>query len=245
MHNLQKNWKRAYPYTKKGKNNIIRLWKCIPATLCWNLWLARNNHVFKNKRPNMDRVIAKTIANISEVVSANFIVLPDQESWTQEERDWYSNFKVNHTLNPPTQNKANQKQAKWKLRGTKDEVRQWINKQDLPLLFFDGASKNNPGAAGAGGVIKDQEGKHICSYEWGLGKTSNNAAEAYSLLLGTTILSNLGLKNPIIIGDSAIIISAMVNDKDFNREGLNNIRKRITENTKFGGCHLQACAEGA
>lgn len=193
----------------------------------------------------MDRVIAKTIANISEVVSANFIVLPDQESWTQEERDWYSNFKVNHALNPPTQNKANQKQAKWKLRGTKDEVRQWINKQDLPLLFFDGASKNNPGAAGAGGVIKDQEGKHICSYEWGLGKTSNNAAEAYSLLLGTTILSNLGLKNPIIIGDSAIIISAMVNDKDFNREGLNNIRKRITENTKFGGCHLQACAEGA
>lgn len=101
MHNLQKNWKKDFPYPRKGKNNLIRVWKCIPASLCWNLWLARNNHVFNNKMPKLDNVIAKTIANISEAVSANFIASPDQSSSVQEEMDWYSNFNITHSQSPP------------------------------------------------------------------------------------------------------------------------------------------------
>eukprot|EP00253_Pinus_taeda_P017923 PITA_17923 len=202
VHNLQKNWKKEFPHTRKGKNNLIRVWKCIPATLCWNLWLARNNYVFNNKQPKMATIIAKTIANISEAVSANSITTPDQSSWAQEEKDW----------------------------GTKEEINQWILAQNRPTLFFDGASKNNPGAAGAGGIIKNHNGTSICRYEWGLGKASNNAAEAYSLLLGTTILSRRGLRNAIILGDSTIIISSMTTGKEFIKEGLNNTRTRIIDN---------------
>eukprot|EP00253_Pinus_taeda_P024025 PITA_24025 len=199
MHNLQKNWKKDFPHSRKGKNNLIRVWKCIPATLCWNLWLARNNHVFNNKQPKIVNVIAKTIANISEA------------------------------------SKAHQKQPNWKLRGTKEEINQWILAQNRPILFFDGASKNNPRAAGAGGIIKNHNGTSICRYEWGLGKASNNAAEAYSLLLGTTILSRRGLRNAIILGDSAIIISTMITGKEFIKEGLNNIRTRIIDNLRNMG----------
>eukprot|EP00253_Pinus_taeda_P009881 PITA_09881 len=235
VHTLQKTWKKDFPHQRKGKNNIIRVWKCIPATLCWNLWLARNNYVFNNIQPRPGTFIAKTIASISEAVSANLITTPDQTSWAQEEKDWYNKFNIFHTQNLPPKSKAHKKQPSWKLRGTKEEILQWIRAQNRPTLFFDGASKNNPGAAGEGGIIKDQNGVPICRYEWGLGEASNNAAEAYSLLLGSTILSKKGLKNAIIIGDLAIIISSMNTGKKFIKEGLNNTRARIMDNLRDMG----------
>jgi len=125
-----------------------------------------------------------------------------------------------------------QKNIDWKLRGPEEEIRGWIQNQKRPSLHFDGASKNNPGQAGVGGVIKDQQGKILVTYEWGLGIMSNNKAEAYSLLLGTSILRRLGLQHPIIIGDSAIIIAAMTSGKDFNQIALNSIKSRIIDNLK-------------
>eukprot|EP00253_Pinus_taeda_P008659 PITA_08659 len=220
---------------------------CPMAQNCWNQLasplevrgnyeqLARNNYVFNNIQPRPGTIIAKTIANISEAVSANLITTPDQTSWAQEEKDWYNKFNICHTQNPPPKSKAHKKQSIWKLRGTKEEILQWIRAQNRPTLFFDGASKNNPGAAREGGIIKDQNGVPICRYEWGLGKASNNAAEAYSLLLGSTILSKKGLKNAIILGDSAIIISSMNTGKKFIKEGLNNTRARIIDNLRDMG----------
>lgn len=55
-------------------------------------------------------------------------------------------------------------------------------------LFFDGASRNNPGSAGAGGILLKLEGNNLVTYEWGLREASNNRAEAYGLLMGTKIL---------------------------------------------------------
>lgn len=61
---------------------------------------------------------------------------------------------------------------------------------------------------------------------------SNNRAEAYSFLLGTSILKRLGLQNLLIMGDSAIIIAAMVSGRDFKQTTLNNVKTRITENLR-------------
>jgi ribonuclease HI len=102
-------------------------------------------------------------------------------------------------------------------------------------LHFDRASKNNPGEAGAGGIIKDSHGKTLVRYEWGLGQMSNNLAEAYSLYLGTLILNWLRIRNPIIVGDSAIVIAAMVAGKKFKKEALNNVKLRIEDNVKEMG----------
>lgn len=229
---LQKTWGRSYPFTKKGKRNISRLWKCVPASLCWQIWLARNNFVFNNKKPKVASTLAKTIASISETISTNLIDPPDQSSWHQEELDWYNKFCLSYSNKQYHQTKVAKEKMHWKLRGSKDEVDQWISDQKRPTLHFDGASKNNPGRAGAGGIIKDDHGKIITSYEWGLGEATNNMAEAYSLLLGTIILHKLGISNPIIVGDSAIIISALISGKDFNKAALNNIKHRIQENLR-------------
>lgn len=141
---LQKNWGKCYPYSRKGKHNINRLWKCIPATLCWQIWLARNNYVFNNKKPSMANIQAKTIAIISESISTNLITPPDQASWQHTETQWYSKFNLNYTYLQHSQTKAHKKGSHWKLRGTKEEVNQWISDQKRPMLHFDGASKNNP-----------------------------------------------------------------------------------------------------
>lgn len=180
----------------------------------------------------MCTIIAKTMASISETISVNYIAIPDQANWTQEEKDWYSKFKISHCHNPPPKSKVYKKQTPWKLRGTTEEIHQWISAQNRPTLFFDGASKQNPGAAGAGGVIKDHHGTLICRYEWGLGEATNNSAEAYSLLMGTNMLLEKGLRNAIIIGDSSIIISSMITGNKFTKEGLNNTRFRILDNLR-------------
>lgn len=102
-------------------------------------------------------------------------------------------------------------------------------------MYFDGASKKNPGQAGAGGIIKDAQGNLMVSFEWGLGQMSNNRAEAYGLLLGTHISKKLGLLNILILGDSAIIIAAMTTGREFKQLALNNIKNRIMENTRALG----------
>jgi len=53
----------------------------------------------------------------------------------------------------------------------------------------------------------------IVSYEWGLGETINNKAEAYSLLLGLRIFKKRAIQDLIIMGDSTIIIEAMARNK--------------------------------
>jgi len=144
--------------------------------------------------------------------------------------DWYNKFSLSYTNIQHSQTKAHKKRIHWKLRGSKEEVNQWILDQKRPTLHFGGASKNNPGKAGVGGIIKNHSGKTIVSYEWGLGKASDNMAEAYSLLLGTSILNRLGIRNTIILGDSAIIIAALVSGADFNKAALSNIKLRIQDN---------------
>lgn len=132
LSSLQKNWVKCYPFSKKGKNNIIRLWKCIPATLNWKIWLARNNRIFNNKKPNPTRILAKTTLLISETISVNSTVLPDQSSWHKEESDWYNKFCLSYINNIQFQTKIHMKRIHWKLRGTKEEVNQWTLDQTHP-----------------------------------------------------------------------------------------------------------------
>lgn len=107
-----------------------------------------------------------------------------------------------------------------------------MKEQKRYILFFYRASKNNPGKAGAGRVIIDPVEKKLISYEWSLGEMTNNRAEAYNLLLGTRILKKNAIKDPIIIGDSAIIIVAMEAEKDFKSTTINKICQRIRTSLK-------------
>lgn len=60
-------------------------------------------------------------------------------------------------------------------------------------------------------------------------------AEAYNLLLGSSIMKQMQVKNPIIIGDSAIVIDAMATGREFKKPALSNIKHRIMNNLNHLG----------
>lgn len=72
--------------------------------------------------------------------------------------------------------------------------------------YFDGASRGNPGAAGAGMVIYDGE-KVIWRRASPLGTKTNNEAEYMALELLVGELERRGLRNAEICGDSKLVIS--------------------------------------
>lgn len=56
---------------------------------------------------------------------------------------------------------------------------------------------------------------------------TNNRVEAYRLLLGTRLLNKNAIKDPIIIGDSTIIIAALDAKREFKSIAINKIYQRI------------------
>jgi len=54
---------------------------------------------------------------------------------------------------------------------------------------IDGASKGNPGNAGYGGVLRDDEGNIIFIFHYHLGRSTNNMAEVMALEQGLESLS--------------------------------------------------------
>eukprot|EP00253_Pinus_taeda_P020455 PITA_20455 len=197
---LNKNWTDSYPYAKKNKVAIMSVWKCLPSTLCWHIWLVRNKCIFKGKKPSSGSILAKTWAQIAEMVSAKGVPPTNQTSWQQVEKDWYNKVPMDGPVRnhiPKTIEQPRKSRGRW--------------------------------------AILDQQGKTISTYEWGLGTLSNNRAEAYGLLMGSSILTKLQAKDPIIIGDSAIIIGAIEAGRDFKNQALNKIKQRINDNVNMLG----------
>jgi len=73
-------------------------------------------------------------------------------------------------------------------------------------LFSDGASFNNPGPSGAGGVIFDKNQKEIDSYSIPLGFATNNEAEYQSLIIGLNRVLKLNPQKVDIFLDSQLLV---------------------------------------
>ncbi|KAF5945329.1 hypothetical protein HYC85_015557 [Camellia sinensis] len=73
------------------------------------------------------------------------------------------------------------------------------------ILEFDGASKGNPGQAGAGAVLRADDGSLICRLREGLGIATNNAAEYRALILGLKYALKKGFTNIRVLGDSKLV----------------------------------------
>ncbi|KAJ3689417.1 hypothetical protein LUZ61_018581 [Rhynchospora tenuis] len=79
------------------------------------------------------------------------------------------------------------------------------------IIEFDGASKGNPGKAGAGAVVRSKDGRVIAKLREGLGNATNNVAEYRALLLGLKYAVEKGCKNIQVQGDSNLVVKTQVN----------------------------------
>ncbi|XP_022159181.1 uncharacterized protein LOC111025600, partial [Momordica charantia] len=73
------------------------------------------------------------------------------------------------------------------------------------FLEFDGASKGNPGQAGAGAVLRAHDGSVICRLREGLGTATNNVAEYRAILLGLKYALQKGFTRIHVQGDSKLV----------------------------------------
>ena len=74
------------------------------------------------------------------------------------------------------------------------------------LLMVDGAARGNPGEAGCGAVIADENGVILKDLSRYLGRTTNNVAEYEGLLMGLEALLQLGQKHIVVQSDSQLLV---------------------------------------
>ena len=113
-------------------------------------------------------------------------------------------------------------------------------------IFTDGGARNNPGPAGAGIVIKDEEGKVIKKVSKFLGEQTNNWAEYEAVYLALVELKKLvpEVKRKIVSVeikmDSELIVKQLTNKYQIKKESLfsqyikvHNIQVKDFQNIKF------------
>lgn len=96
-------------------------------------------------------------------------------------------------------------------------------------MMFDGCSKGNPGPAGAGAVIYENNNE-IWSQSVYVGcRKTNNYAEYSGLLLGLKEAVRRNIKVLIVKGDSEIVIKQMLGKYSVKSENLLNLNKQAKE----------------
>ena len=102
-----------------------------------------------------------------------------------------------------------------------------VAKEKKVAIFFDGASKGNPGKARAGGLIFYPGGRLETSFSWGVGQLTNNQAKLFALLKACQLAKAAGHNNIQIFGDSEIIIKVLNSATKFNNLSLNMTMQRL------------------
>jgi ribonuclease HI len=100
-------------------------------------------------------------------------------------------------------------------------------------LHCDGASRGNPGPAGAGMVLFDPQGRLQARQGRYLGETTNNVAEYQALLLGLAEAHRLAVKKLQVLADSELMVKQLTGHYRVKsphliplwREALNTLEK--------------------
>lgn len=89
------------------------------------------------------------------------------------------------------------------------------------MVYIDGASRNNPGKAGAG-IFMKKDGEVVCKEGFYLGIKTNNQAEYYGLLLGLFFVQQYADVHDTIrlISDSELLVKQMKGVYRVKNEGL-------------------------
>jgi ribonuclease HI len=95
-------------------------------------------------------------------------------------------------------------------------------------IYTDGASRGNPGDAGAGIVIKraDADVEHIHRY---LGRTTNNVAEYTAALIALERAIALGARSVRLFADSELMVRQLNGQYKVKNEGLIPLYRQAVE----------------
>ncbi|GAV58638.1 RVT_3 domain-containing protein [Cephalotus follicularis] len=89
------------------------------------------------------------------------------------------------------------------------EAQQPSSDSSCCTIEFDGASKGNPGQAGAAAVLRADDGSLICRVREGLGIATSNVAEYRAMILGLKYALSRGYTKIVVRGDSKLVCMQM------------------------------------
>jgi ribonuclease HI len=116
-----------------------------------------------------------------------------------------------------------------------------LEAQSRLVIYIDGASRGNPGRAGAGVWITDGEGRKISEVSRYLGHKTNNEAEYWALLLALGEAGRRKGERIQVFTDSELVerqIKGIYRVKDL---GLRVLHKRVVQNLKrFSSFEIQS-----
>jgi ribonuclease HI len=97
-------------------------------------------------------------------------------------------------------------------------------------VYFDGASRNNPGLAGAGVVVR-KNGSIIKKAFRFLGEKTNNEAEYEAIILSLEVLEKINIKPAEVrfIGDSQLVVKQLAGEYKIKNERLKKLYWQIRE----------------
>jgi ribonuclease HI len=109
------------------------------------------------------------------------------------------------------------------------------------VIYIDGASRGNPGKAGAGVWITDGEGRKISELSRYLGNKTNNEAEYWALLLALREAERLKGKRIQILTDSELVERQIKGVYRVKNLGLKALHKRVLQDSKtFSSFEIQS-----
>jgi ribonuclease HI len=77
------------------------------------------------------------------------------------------------------------------------------------IVACDGASRGNPGPAGIGVEITDDDGVVVAEIARGIGETTNNVAEYTAVIEGLALAKELGARSVTLRSDSQLLINQL------------------------------------
>lgn len=106
-------------------------------------------------------------------------------------------------------------------------------------IFTDGASRNNPGEAGAGVLIL-RDNKPVAKLARYLGTTTNNIAEYTAAIMGMEHAVKLGASSVRLFADSELLVKQLNGQYKVKNEGLKSLHHKVKELiAKIGSVEVQ------
>ncbi len=110
-------------------------------------------------------------------------------------------------------------------------------------LFTDGASRGNPGNAGTGISIVDEQGDEIYSGGEYLGQCTNNEAEYRALLHGLASVRHFGCGDLAVYLDSELIVRQVLGQYKVKNANLKplylEVMQKLAEFTSYSIAHIR------
>ena len=122
------------------------------------------------------------------------------------------------------------------------EDRQIQPKAGLISIYTDGASRGNPGKAGAGFVIFNEQNDEIATGSKYLGQCTNNVAEYQALIFGLKEAGKIGNRQISIFLDSQLIVRQIQGKYKVKNVGLKplfaEVRRLLAQFDSFQVSHV-------